>query len=106
MVSEFEEFGIAFGKKFAICIIGVFTSTIAHDAITCTVANFENLSTHVRKRVPSVEKMSMWRISPTEVGIGFCATACLDGWRLYFAMEQILQFDATSVASRNIFRKK
>jgi len=39
-------------------------STIALDAMACTVTNFENLTMHVRKRVPSVEKMFMSRISP------------------------------------------
>jgi len=54
-----------FGKKLAIFNIGDFTSTIALDAIACTIANFENLSTHVRKkRVPSVENIAMWSIYP------------------------------------------
>jgi len=32
---------------------------MALDAMACTVANLENLSMHVRKRVTSVEKMPM-----------------------------------------------
>jgi len=39
-------------------------STTALDAMACTEANFENLSMHVRKRVPS-----------TKEGIGVSATA-------------------------------
>lgn len=38
-------------------------STIALDAINCTMANLENVSTHVRTTVPSVNKMSMLRIT-------------------------------------------
>jgi len=32
---------------------------MALDAMACIVANLENLSMHVRKRFPSVEKMLM-----------------------------------------------
>jgi len=69
IVSEFSDLSspkymfFSFGKKLAIFNIGDFTSTIALDAIACTIANFENLSTHVRKRVPYVENISMWSIS-------------------------------------------
>jgi len=38
------------------CNKGTLISTITFDAVACTVANFESLSTHVRKRVPSVDK--------------------------------------------------
>jgi len=88
------------------CTKGAFISTIALDAMASTVASFENLSTHVRKRVPSVEKISTCRISPTNEGVGLSAAACLDGCRLYFAIEHVLQFEVISVAKRSIFWKK
>jgi len=43
---------------------------------------------------------------PHKEGIGVSATTCLDGWHLYFANEQVLQFKVVSVACRSILGKK
>jgi len=69
-------------KKFIICNKGDFTSTMA---LACGEKEFIN----------ACKKKSF----------GVSATTCLDGWRLYFAIEQVLQFKVVSVASRSILGK-
>jgi len=71
MVCEFNDgslsqyMTLALGETFKSCSSAGLMSSMVLEGIGWTIANFENLSMDVKKYFLSVEKMSMFDISPT-----------------------------------------